>query len=265
MSEALNGIKLDLDQLIVESRPEILQALGHNVFVVSDGSGVKILDASIHAEFPRRTRGHEEFSSPQSFVTFITNWDPSKQMPLKGNIHNGKVRVDLNGSAPGAPCWGDHTAQFKPDLHPLIEPWITAALSQTKFTQAGFAEFVEDNTTSISEPKATDLLQIVTNLNVHRDAKFASRVDVANGNFSFTMSEEDKVVGNVVVPRLIKVCAPVYRGGVAIELVVHLRYRMAQGQLTWHVAIPGLDNILTEERNALWAKIEELSGRTILW
>jgi hypothetical protein len=94
---------------------------------------------------------------------------------------------------------------------------------------------------------------------------FASKIDLTNGNFQLTVTEDDKPKSNVQIPKQVKLVLPIFQGSVAIEMLVELRYRFNSGKLTWSYHIHQLDRILEAERKALWKIIEEKLEIPVLW
>jgi len=259
------GIKLNIDALIADAKVKDLGALpsGRAHLIQTAHGDVKILDISEHTKDPSEpAMPNAGFVFGQSFCTYVDQIGKPKR--LYGTHSTGEVRAHFNDDE-GPTEYGTalKSARFCPVHHHMAAPWLNA--NGKSMTQTEFSDFLSNNSAAVSEPSLADIDTVVRNLEINRSSTFSSKVDLVNGNHSFTMTEDDKPKGNILVPKFIKLCFPMYHGSEAIDLVAALRYRHNDGHLTWSFHIFQLDAIKAHEIEKLWKAIETELGIPILW
>ena len=98
-------------------------------------------------------------------------------------------------------------------------------------SQAEFARFLEENAVDILFPDQATMIEIARDLSATEGVKFASKVDLQNGNRRFHYENETKVDGDIAVPSRFTVNIPLYAGEEPIELEALFRYRVAPAGL----------------------------------
>lgn len=104
------------------------------------------------------------------------------------------------------------------------------------FTQADFAEFIEDNYLDIDTPPAAAMLEVARDLHAKNDVSFDSKVSLKDGQTQFTYQENLKAgvgIGDLEVPEKFSIRIPVFFGEQPVVLDMRLRYRITNQKLVF--------------------------------
>lgn len=153
----------------------------------------------------------------------------------------------------GEPRFGSHRAVYS---FPLSDEWIAWSEQNGKpMGQAEFATWIEDRIIDVANPEhafnaskafaealgvaqfATPqrLLGLSRGLSIHVDERVTSRIDPATGEttMSYEATHNDAAGGSLSVPRAFLIQIPVFRGGIAYQFPVRLKYRTGGGKVVW--------------------------------
>jgi len=140
---------------------------------------------------PIRHQGNFMVADVDSFIAMVTRERIIGRTIVTANIDNqnfnGVINFARNGEVSG---FGDrkiildmkHTTEFK--------RWLTA--DRGRMTQLQLADFLEENLENISEPPAGEMIEMISNLKVKRNATYSSVVDVGTGEQSIAFQENIK-------------------------------------------------------------------------
>lgn len=261
------GIKLNCDQLIADAEVKVLDTLprGNGKLVVrkrpNGEQSIEILDIENYLTTPTHPGDSQEFHSADAFAEYVKQIGIPRR--LYGELDGELTAVFNDTESKNDYDWGNFSASLVPQFHTMAWPWINQ--NGRTMSQSDFSDFLNDNSAAISEPTTAQLDTIVTNLEIARSSSFAQKVDMSNGNYTFTQVENDVPKGSVQVPKMIRLCFPLYFGSNAIELVAALRYRFQDSKLTWSYQIYQLDHIKRTEIEALWKKVSDALEIPVLW
>ncbi len=104
------------------------------------------------------------------------------------------------------------------------------------FSQADFAEFIEDNYLDIDTPPAAAMLEVARDLHAKNDVSFDSKVSLKDGQTQFSFQEVLKAgvgTGNLEVPEKFTIRIPVFYGEAPVVLDIRLRYRISNQKLVF--------------------------------
>lgn len=203
-------------------------------------AGYSVHDHEQYRGRPDRIRQARQIATEASFIEYISRWQPGGSPELLACRESLYLHCTLDGHSSDdagqwVPSWCEHSARYNCPLDRRWEAWT--GRDRHKFTQVGFAEWIEDHHEDFAEPAASDLLDLAVNLQIHRNAAFSSQVQLASGEFNFSFSETN-ASGTVAVPAEIAIAVPVFVDGVVYKVRARLRYRLTEGALgIWYELI----------------------------
>lgn len=140
--------------------------------------------------------------------------------------------------ADGVPHWCGHSAVYECPKSKEWETWIGS--SGRRMTQAGFAEFIEDNYPDITKPSHAEMIQISTGLQAKKSVAFSQATRLGDGQCQLMYTEEIKGSveskgGSMKVPEGFSLKLAPFLGGQTFPLEARLRYRIDEGKLSiWY-------------------------------
>lgn len=219
-------------------------------FIVKDGYSVQTLDNKMLA--PNRKKGSKTFVSAKSFCSYVNKHKDSDETVIIADEDEGNICAILNDHGVSAAQWSDFKAKLKLGFSEQWKIWYENAHPRrtNAFSQAAFADFIEDNRadmkTGIFKDSAgedvenlspLELSALVINLNITSEEKFSSKIDRVTGEEKLFYENEETGKGEIVLPRQIFLAIPVYRGGDLFEVKVRLRRRIKGGTASFHYII----------------------------
>jgi uncharacterized protein YfdQ (DUF2303 family) len=195
---------------------------------------VKYLDE--YMEFPHRKKARVSMVDPGSFVSYFNSFRDESSLvfaDLKSETITGIIDYH-HASSERTARWRDHVVSFKPMRTPEWDTWI--AKNGQKFSQVGFAEFIENNLPDIVEPPGAAMLEVARDLQAKTDVQFASAISLANGQKQFTYQETTAGTvgkGKMDVPESFTIRLRIYQGGDTVSVTARLRFRIQEGKLTF--------------------------------
>lgn len=231
--KALEGV-FQRQSLVTARAPD-----GSHLVLVPAGSEVKSLP---HSEVPLlRIIQKPTFEEAQSFCSYVSTF---KTAATRLFAADGTVMAIIDYHVPGEPARLAHVVTFKPRLSAEWQRWTSAGT----MPQAAFAEFVEENRRDITEPSAAMLLDIVTKFKATKKQDYDSVVYQPNGDVTIAWSDKTEMAGKpgVAVPSEIKIGIPVYFKGERYAIPVFMRYRLADGKLSFSLKLDRADYVLDD-------------------
>lgn len=224
---------LRLGQLIGEPK----HVAGIDFVVIPADCKIESLERFQHSQYaenPHRKIGMVSVFDGGSFAEYCNLFSDENSRVFADETKNTVLAVlDYHAAhADGAPRWGQHRVNLK-----LVESkeWlIWHSKNGAKFTQTEFAEFIEDNTPDIIEPKPATMLEMARDLQAKTDVDYSSALRLNNGQVQFTYNEQVKGTygaGKVEIPEEFVVSIPVYVGAARVSVRARLRYRLLSGKL----------------------------------
>lgn len=222
------------------------------------GGMSKHTDAPVNPVLPERVKAGENFVEPDSLALYVNRFKTLTTI-LMASLSRRTItaRLDYHHKQEGMavdsdfneldirvpkPQLDQHHAALKCEFDPDYAKW--RALFGQQIDQQTYAEFIEDMLHTIAQPPAADLLDAVSELKLHRDAKFSNKVDLRGGKLNLTYEEDDtQVSGKMALPESIVIVCPMYQGDEPIAIHAKLRYRLKDGVLRFIIAVPGIEKL----------------------
>lgn len=176
------------------------------------------------------------FSEIESFVSYVNEYKGGASKIFADRVP-GKLTaiLDYHEKATVGRC--AHSAYYIAVTADEWKPW--EGIHEHPLNQVQFAEFLEEQASSVLEPDGATLLEIVTTLEAKTDVTFASKLKLSNGNQNLVYQEntDAKGAGTLPVPSELILRLPVYRGGAVYEIKAFLRCRIKDGKASFVVKI----------------------------
>lgn len=234
-----------------------------------DGGKLAILpnDYRAHVIAPEekrllRIRQSPGFYDLASFNGYIDRYkgDGTRIFAVPGHIADsgeGSVRAIFDYHKPGTPDYAAHQAAYVPRYS---EEWVRWTKARPMH-QAEFAEFIEENRRDIREPDAALLLDIVTKFKATKKSDYDSLVHQPDGSVMVAYSDKVQQAGpGVAVPTELRLGIPVFFKGTVYEVPVFMRYRLAEGKLTFVVKVDRADYIEQAAFDEITKAVSEATG-----
>lgn len=205
---------------------------------------------------PERRRGTAELGELASFIGHVKRFkDADSAIFADRDPKRPSLLAVLDYHRAGAtssPRFGEHRARY---AFPLADEWTawTGKAGQS-LDQASFAAWLEDHLADVADPtqagdggrefltlfscafaSASKLLELSRGLNVHVGERVGNHVNLASGEatIAFVAQHADDQGKPLKVPGAFLLAIPVFRGGDLYKIPARLRYRVAQGAITW--------------------------------
>lgn len=131
----------------------------------------------------------------------------------------------------GLPSWCRHSVAVTYDHSHQFKRWM--ANDNKKMSQEAFGNFLDENVTDILNPSGADVVTFATQLEVTRTERFKSATNLANGEVSFTFTNESSGDSTVKFPTEMTLSLPLWINGERIAIKAKLYYRVIQGELNF--------------------------------
>jgi uncharacterized protein YfdQ (DUF2303 family) len=234
-------------------------------------AGYRVEDLAPFHLVPRRHSGSVYVDDAASFILYVKRYrDEGSLTYCDAKLQSGDVTFVgvLNEHTTGNAGWRDHRVTY---VVPKSEEWKrwTAKNKQT-FSQAEFAEFLENNMKDIASadglPSGADMLAMALSMEINQDARFKSSIRLQSGSVEMTFidKEDDATLKRMqVFDRFALGVAP-FLNGQAYRLVARLRYRVKEGALLLWYDLIRADLVVQDATKALIEQIAAESSTPVL-
>jgi uncharacterized protein YfdQ (DUF2303 family) len=134
--------------------------------------------------------------------------------------------------------------------------------------QVAFAEFLEDNAPAIVSPDQGDVVEVARTLVAKNNVDWKSGVRLQDGNVQLAYVETTEAKagqkGDLDIPETIVVALELWAGAPPVHVKARLRYRFAEGKLTFIVRFLGMDRLYRAEIEKQIEALAEKLGRPVL-
>jgi uncharacterized protein YfdQ (DUF2303 family) len=134
--------------------------------------------------------------------------------------------------------------------------------------QVAFAEFLEDNAPAIVSPDQGDVVEVARTLVAKNNVDWKSGVRLQDGNVQLAYVETTEAKagqkGDLDIPETIVVALELWAGAPPVHVKARLRYRFAEGKLTFIVRFLGMDRLYRAEIEKQIMALAEKLGRPVL-
>lgn len=224
--------------------PKIIEHGNFPFAVIPTGSKLESLEKYIfndHAAAPERIKANVTVLDPQSFIEYhnrfsdadsrVFAYEPEiKVLCVLDYHHSGEAEV--SSIQPNPARWGQHRLTLT--LRKSEEWEIWAGSNNKHFTQAGFAEFLEQYATDIAQPAPAGMMEIARDLQATTEVDFGSSSRMQDGQIKFKYTETTQTTvggSSIIVPEQFVLEIPVFIGGQPIQMQALLRYRIKDQKL----------------------------------
>lgn len=238
----------------IEGQPDVL------TIVVPEGFELKEFDLEQYAANPRLASGRFTFTRVQSFLDYIAEIGSTERRIFATEQGAMTCFFDAHGALPG---WHQHLAEFVPTETPSWKSWVAA--SGRWFTQAEFAEFLEDRITEIAKPDGATLHTIATTLKVKTNIDFQSGISIHSGQVQLVYQEQVDAgagaKGDIAIPEALTLVLTPYEGGEPYQAEARFRFRANGGKATFQYHLGDeITRIQREEATRLATVVDEKFG-----
>lgn len=205
---------------------------------------------------PARRSGTANLADLASFVAHVNRFkDPDSALFAEPDRAKPSLQCvfDYHGAgAKGAPRFGGHRARYAFPLSKEWQAWTRGSGQQ--MPQVAFAEFIENRIVDIADPalagdqakslqakaelqfcSPSRLLELSRGLSIRQGVRAKSFTSLQSGEMAlhFDVENTDEAGAPLKIPNAFLVTLPVFDRGVPYLLAARLRYRLANGAVTW--------------------------------
>lgn len=226
----------------------------------------KFLDE--YRQFPERRTGRAIVEDIPSFVLHVNRFkDADSVLFAVEDSKSPRLLAVLDYHRAGSessPRWGQHRTVYR---FPVSEQWQTWAGGPKQFSQAEFAQFLEDHILDVAEPSVAGesakafcaqlgisfagsqkLMELSRGISVRENSRVVQAVNLATGEgrIEFASEHQDEAGKPLSVPGGFLLAIPVFESGDLYQVPVRLRYRLRSGSLTWTIEAQRTDLVFED-------------------
>lgn len=215
---------------------------------------------------PHRKRGAVALASVASLITYAKDQAAQATGYLYADMDTRTITAVFNDQKDG-PGWTDHRASFTAALTPEAKRWLDRNASH--FTQAEFAEFIEDNFADLQGADAQNLLTVATTISATSGINFSSAKRLQDGQTQLVYTENIEAKagaqGEVKIPQTFTLGLRLFKGDPAgYKLMARLKYRLHSGNVKFWYELDRPERAIEDAFAAYVKKASDESGYTVL-
>lgn len=227
-----------------------------------------------HLPAPVRIRQHLTMLDAESFIAYVTRFSTAATAVFCNGPQGRTFSAIIDYHQPDQPSWRDHKVSYQCPTTVEWGNWKDA--DRKRFSQADFAEFIEDNVKDIVQPEndsrapsAADMLEISRTLEAKKNISFRQGTRLDNGQVQLTYNEQIDgragETGQLAIPEQFYIGVKPFLGGDAFCVQARFRYRIREGALVMWFELVRPDKVLEEAYNAVRTKIAEGIGQVPMY
>lgn len=238
-------MSFELDKLIEMADQSVAKRVvdegdgSYMVLARREGEEYETLDLEKYMNTPRRAAGVATLRNPASFISYVNDYKQAECTQLFADdrsvtaVFNHHARHALDAG------WSDWRAVLELKYTPAWTGWVGMA-SKGWMDQASFAEHLEENYLDVVTPDGAALLEIVTNLKLASASVVESKLNPSTGAIRLRYEENfipqgGGDAGVLEIPSHIGLKLAVFDGGEVFDIEALLRYRVANGAVSFSV------------------------------
>ncbi len=246
ISEALRESHTDAAAILLAGlglTAEVKMAPGNHPYIFNPITGETTSLEKLLQE-PLRQKTQRQIGSVDDFIAYLNRFKkPETSIYLSGLTYRAEIdhreaaKVEDSETKfltiPERLTWGDHTASLEIVRSEGLKRWLSA--QNKPMAQEEFAELLEERNMDIAVPAAAEILEVVRDLHVTKNAA-VTRAVRSNGKHSITFAEntEAKGLNNVDLPTTFTIRTQAFsRQDVTVELIALLRVRLREAHPTF--------------------------------
>lgn len=284
MSESNGDVKAAIEAMESLIEAEYLdesELVGTGVAILPKGKVIHDLrglqDARLTA--PRRLEGRATHTTLDSFIEHVNRFKDSRSAIFASDEPGAPALLAVYDyhRGPSDPRFGKHRAAY---AFPLSDAWKAwqALAARGWVSQADLAAFLEERIADVLVPEdalyttrektkkaglelggPSAISGLARHLNVTVSAEISSATTLATGEGQLLYKESHTT--SVKVPSGFLLSIPVFRGGLAEDVIVRLRYRPDGGKVRFAVLLHDVDALF---RNAFDEACQRVSEKTAI-
>lgn len=232
--------------------------------LVPQGYELKSLERLL--EEPIRKRTNVQTRTVASFLACFSNFlETEARRPAfytNGRASGLAVSIILNPLT-----WSDSALTLNLGVSTALRRWLNLESAGLQ-GQKAFAQFIEDNLADVVEPQGAKLLEVCRSFRATQTVRFASTVDLSNGDVGLEYIQETKAgtvdsKSRLQVPENIVLGVPLFEGEERIKLRARFRYEVSDGRLALGIKFPQLDAAFEAGVADILARLQKAMPRVV--
>lgn len=214
---------------------------GRAFVIVPDKDGGAQVVYLERADKPARSIASVVTHDVDSFCTYVLRHRDSLASVIYAKLAPASFLCVLNDHGTSKPNWRDHRVGFTPAHSLEYTAW--SEHDRQPMGQREFIEFIEEQLHDFVSPTGARMYEIATNFKAKAGVNFKSAINQANGSVDFQFIETVEggagATGKISIPEEFRIHMPVWSGleQKKYEFDARLRYKLANGQLTFHYVL----------------------------
>lgn len=223
---------------------------------------LSIVDLEEYLPAPLRIKARRNLTRPDSFIAYVNEFKaPTLRVfctQAKQHEATADIVAELDSHLPGRPARIDHVAVF--NLTPSLAWRAWAERHKQGLEQMDLANFLEERSADIAEPRAADILEIVQDLQANSGSQVNSVVRQGNvAKIAFTQEATARGSAGVELPKKLTLSIPVFdQWPLCSELDILLRYKVAAQRITFTLVRHDPEKVV---RDCLMKIVDELNEK----
>lgn len=174
------------------------------------------IPAPVRAPSAKRTHF---FYDPAGFAQYLAKYGTDSTVVLADPNEEGMTAV-LNEAAED----GFENLMFKPQTHPLFQPWEELLDAGGVLPIKDFVDFVSRNRRAITNPHSRELMLVLSQVRMSREVELyqGDRNNSTNGVLVKTSVQGNNTSEYVDIPETITISVPIYVGTSAVDMEIDL-------------------------------------------
>ena len=200
---------------------------------------------------PRRTKAQAKFSDAASFLAYVKHHATERSAAwclFDPQTFALTFTAVIDEHSPDAAGWRAHIATFTPDFSAEWKAW--KGRNETSMQQVTFAEWIEEHADDIASaapgmPTSLQMMAMATEFVANEERALKSSVKLQSGGVRLTyIADPDAgTTASMDMFRQFQIGIPVFQGGQAWAITARLKYRLANGKVSFHYQLVRPDRV----------------------
>jgi uncharacterized protein YfdQ (DUF2303 family) len=214
-------------------------------------------------ERPMRNVGDVRVADVESFAYMVERENIPETTIVRADMNNRNFVAIINFAEDGKIAgFEDRTISLS--LVRTLEFGRWMANNRERMTQLQLADFLEENLENIVEPPAAEMIEMISNLKVKRNAQYHSVIDTNTGAQSLSFSETIKgetVNGSMDFRSKFKIAITPYIGSKPYEIECNVRFSVGEERLRIFFNMINIAKIEEHAFDAENTKVRDAMGK----
>lgn len=215
-----------------------------------------------YRDVPTRKKGDFATTSVDDFIYYV-NRHKGAGTELWGFETQGRIRAVLDDHSEDQPGWRGHCITLNLGLDVDFQNWRDN--NNRLMSQDEFSTFIKNQSHCITDPDAAQVIDIVNKFEATQVKTFKRPVfDEQSGSVKIAYEDESNATGNLKLPKVLGVYAPVFKGANPLTLAAETRFRFREGTVHFGYSITRIDKYQTEAFEAVVKQITSATELTVI-